>query len=256
MAEANDERTGGSSALTRRDLVKRGAAGAFAVSMFGGLAERAHAVAGPLKFKNRQLSGDLKILQWAHFVPAYDQWFDNTWTKQWGEKNDVDVKVDHINNALLYATASSEVAAQSGHDLFQFLNPPSSFQRQVVPVNDLVQEVTKKLGPMTRVALRSTYNPKTKQYFGFPDNYVPDPITYRKSILNSAGVSLQTWEDLRKGAAKLKAAGHPIGLGMSTGDLDSNMFLWSLLYCYGGFIQNEENKIVFGQGSSRKGAIE
>ena len=29
---------------------------------------------------------------------------------------------------------------------------------------------------MTDVAYKSTYNPTTKRYFGFPDNYVPDPI--------------------------------------------------------------------------------
>jgi multiple sugar transport system substrate-binding protein len=39
-------------------------------------------------------------------------------------------------------------------------------------------------------------------------------------------------------------------------EIDSNMLLTSLLYCYGGFIQNEENRIVIGQGSNRRGAIE
>ena len=28
----------------------------------------------------------LKILQWSHFVPRYDRWFDNVFTKEWGEK--------------------------------------------------------------------------------------------------------------------------------------------------------------------------
>ena len=256
MSDAPPEPEAPSSRLTRDEVLRRGAAAAFALSTFGALPERSLGFYGPLRFKHKQLAGELRILQWQHFIPPYDPWLDNTYAKQWGEKNDVDVKIDHINNALLYATGSSEVAAQSGHDLFQFLNPPSSFQKQVIPLNDIVQEVTKKLGPMTRVAQRSTYNPRTKQYFGFPDNYVPDPITYRKSILNAAGVSLRTWEDMRKGAAKLKASGHPLGLGMSTNDLDSNMFLFSLLYCYGALIQNEENRIVFGQGSNRKGAIE
>ena len=108
---------------------------------------------------------------------------------------------------------------------------------------------------MTKVAKKSTYNPKTKQFFGFPETYAPDPVQYRKSHLQEAGVSLNTWDDLRKGAAKLKQIGHPVGLGMSN-EIDSNMLLTSLLYCYGGFIQNEENRIVFGQGSNRKGAIE
>ena len=255
MTDVSDEHQGGSSPLTREDLLKRVGAAAFAVSMFGALPDKALGFYGPLKYQNKQLSGELKILQWAHFVPSYDQWLDNTYIKEWGEKNDVDVKIDHILNTLLFSTASSEVAAQSGHDLFQFISPPSSFQKQVLPVNDIVQEVSKKVGPMSRVGRLSTYNPRTKKFFGFPDNYAPDPVQYRRSILAEAGVTLKTWEDVRKGAPKLKAAGHPVGLGMSN-ELDSNMFLMSLLYCHGGFLQNEDNKIVFNQGSNRKGAIE
>ncbi len=255
MADVADKLVRPSSALTRGGLLKRGTAAAFTVGMFGGLSEKAFGFYGPLQFAKKQLAGELRIMQWIHFVPDYDTWLDNTYVKRWGEANDVEVKVDHINNALLYGTGASEVAAQSGHDLFWFISPPSSFQKQVIPVNDLVQEVTRKLGPMSRVARKSTYNPKTKQFYGFPDDYAPDPVQYRRSILQQAGVSLNTWEDLRKGAPKLKAAGHPVGLGMSN-EIDSNMLLTSLLYCYGGFIQNEENRIVIGQGANRKGAIE
>jgi multiple sugar transport system substrate-binding protein len=255
VSDAANEPVNRSSELTREDLLKRAGAAAFAVSMFGALPERALGFYGPLKYARKQLSGELRIMQWAHFVPAYDQWLDNTYVKQWGERNDVEVKVDHINNALLYSTGAAEVAAQSGHDLFWFISPPSTFQKQVIPLNDIVQEVTKKLGPMAEVAKKSTYNPKTKRYFGFPDDYAPDPVHYRKSYMEQAGVSLRTWDDVRKGAPKLKALGHPFGLGMSN-EIDSNMLLTSLLYCYGGFIQNEENRIVIGQGSNRKGAIE
>jgi multiple sugar transport system substrate-binding protein len=230
------------SGLTRAELVRRGAAGAFAVSMFGGLADRAFGFYGPLRFKNRHLKGDLKIMQWAHFVPDYDKWLDGTYIKQWGEKNDVQVKIDHINNALLPATAASEVAAQSGHDLFQFLFPPSALEKQTIPLNDIVQEVTKKLGKMTDVAYKSTYNPKTKRYFGFADNYVPDPIHYRRSFWFNVGIAPNTWDNVRKAAKKLKDSGHPVGLGMATNDLDSNMFLMSLLYCYGAALQNEHNQ--------------
>ncbi len=255
MADTVDELAPPSSTLSRGDLLKRGSAAAFAIGMFGGLAEKSFGFYGPLQFAKKQLAGDLRIMTWSHFVPDYEKWLDNTYAKQWGEANDVEVRIDHINNALLYGTGASEVAAQSGHDLFWFISPPSSFQKQVVPVNDLVQEVTKKLGPMSRIARKSTYNPKTKQFYGFPETYAPDPVQYRRSYLQEAGVSLNSWEDLRKGAPKLKAAGHPVGLGMSN-EIDSNMLLTSLLYCYGGFIQNEENRIVIGQGKNRKGAIE
>jgi multiple sugar transport system substrate-binding protein len=255
VADVADELARPSSELTRGDLLKKGTAAAFAISMFGGFTDRALGFYGPLKHAHRQLSGELRIMQWAHFVPAYDQWLDNTYVKRWGEANDVEVKVDHINNALLYSTGASQVAAQSGHDLFWFISPPSTFQKQVVPVTDIVQEVSRKLGPMSRVARKSTYNPKTKQFYGFPDDYAPDPVQYRRSYLQEAGVSLNSWESLRQGAPKLKAIGHPLGLGMSN-EIDSNMLLTSLLYCYGGFIQNEENRIVIGQGAPRRGAIE
>jgi multiple sugar transport system substrate-binding protein len=255
VADVTDELVRANSELTRRDLLKRGTAAAFAISMFGGLTDRAFGFYGPLKYAHKQLAGELRIMQWAHFVPAYDQWLDNTYVKRWGEANDVEVKVDHINNALLYSTGASQVAAQSGHDLFWFISPPSTFQKQAIPVTDIVQEVGRKLGPMTRVARKSTYNPRTKQFYGFPDDYAPDPVQYRRSHLQEAGVSLNSWESLRQGAAKLKAIGHPVGLGMSN-EIDSNMLLTSLLYCYGGFIQNEENRIVIGQGAPRRGAIE
>ena len=101
--------------------------------MFGALPEKALGFYGPLRYQHKQLSGELRIMTWTHFVPDYEKWLDNTYVKQWGEKNDVEVKVDHINNALLFGKGSSEVAAQSGHDLFWFISPPSSFQKQVDP---------------------------------------------------------------------------------------------------------------------------
>jgi multiple sugar transport system substrate-binding protein len=243
MPDADDELVRPDGQLTRRDVVRRGAAATFAITMFGGLAERAYPFYGPLRYQHKQLSGELKIMQWTHFVPAYDTWLDNTYIKQWGEKNDVEVKIDHIANALLPSTASSEVASQSGHDLFQFLFPPAAFEKQVIPLNDIVQEVTTKLGKMTDVARKSTYNPKTKRYFGFPDNYVPDPIHYRKSFWFNAGVFPSSWDNIRKAAVALKNSGHPVGLGMNN-ELDSNMMLMSLLYCYGAALQNEENRVA------------
>ena len=70
--------------------------------MFGGLTDKALGVYGPLKYAGRQLSGELKIMTWSHFVPDYEKWLDRTYVKQWGAENDVEVKIDHINNALLY----------------------------------------------------------------------------------------------------------------------------------------------------------
>src|SRR6266516_781522 len=90
MSDVEDEPKEGRR-LSRRDLLKKAGAGAMAPFSF----------AGAIRFKGRWLKGDLSIIQWVHFVPAYDEWFDKTWVTQWGQKNDVQVNVEHINNTLL-----------------------------------------------------------------------------------------------------------------------------------------------------------
>ena len=48
----------------------------------------------------------LKILQWSHFVPTYDVWFDK-YAKDWGTAKGVDVTVDHISLADLGTRANA-----------------------------------------------------------------------------------------------------------------------------------------------------
>jgi multiple sugar transport system substrate-binding protein len=232
----------GGSGLSRRELLRRAGVGAAAAGLAGSGAGNAFAFAGPHKFTHRQLSGDLSILQWVHFVPDYDVWFDK-YAKSWGEKNDVQVTVDHINNTQLVPRATAEVAAQSGHDMMQFLSPPASFEDQVISHNNIVKEITKKVGKMNDLAYKSTYNPRTKKYFGVSDCYVPDPVIWRHDLWSGVGQAPTTWERVRLAAPKLKAAGHPIGIGMSN-ELDSNMANIAFLMCYGAFIQNEDQRVT------------
>ncbi len=96
--------------VTRRQLLTAGAAGAAAASLLPYVNLRAWA-------QTRRLT----ILQWSHFIPAYDKWFDNEYTKQWGKQHDVEVVVDHITFAQIPARAAAEVAARSGHDLYQHI---------------------------------------------------------------------------------------------------------------------------------------
>jgi len=233
--------SGEDSKLSRRDLLKKGAAGAAAAGVAG--ASAPFAFAGPMKYANKHLKGNLSIIQWIHFVPAYDDWFDNTWIKQWGEKNDVQVSVDHINNTLLDTRAAAEVAAQQGHDLFMNLHPMAAYEDQVINHADIVKEIERKVGKYSQLGKLSTYNPKTKKYFAVSDNYVPDPVVWRKDLWNGVGEAPYTWDHVRKAAPKLKAAGHPIYIGQSQ-ELDSNMALLAFMMCFGSFVQNKENHVT------------
>src|SRR5690349_2024830 len=196
----------------------------------------------------------LKILQWSHFVPSYDVWFDK-YAKDWGTAKGVEVTVDHISLADLGTRANAEVAAQQGHDLFQFLSPPGAFEPQVLDMADVVNEAEKQNGPLLDLCKRSTYNPVTRKWFGFSDNYVPDPGDYLKSFWTEIGMpdGPVTWEDLVKAAPLIKAKRPeiqiPIGIGMSQ-ELDSNMASRAMLWSFDGSIQDANENVVLNSDSA------
>ncbi|HWZ46502.1 MAG TPA: extracellular solute-binding protein [Candidatus Saccharimonadales bacterium] len=188
----------------------------------------------------------LKILQWSHFVPAWDKWFNETYTKEWGQKNNTNVIVDNINLVDLKTRASAEISAQKGHDLFMLLSPPAAYEKQVIDMTHVYQEVERKWGKKIDLAHKSTYNPKTKKYFAFSDAYTPDPGNWRRDLWTEAGFpnGPDTWEDLRVGAKRIKdKSGHPCGLGLSQ-ELDTSMALRALLWSFGGAEQDEHGNVT------------
>jgi multiple sugar transport system substrate-binding protein len=186
----------------------------------------------------------LKILQWSHFVPGYDKWFNNTYTKEWGAKNDTEVVVDNINLGLIPSRAAAEVSAQKGHDLVMFLAPPSVYEEQVIDMKEVYDEVEKKHGKPIDLAVKSTYNPKTRKYFAFSDSFVPDPINYRADLWAEIGMKPDTWEDVRIGGKKIKdKTGIPVGVGLSA-ELDTAMAMRAIMYSYGAHEQDAEGDLT------------
>jgi multiple sugar transport system substrate-binding protein len=223
--------------ISRREFVKLTGAGALAAGV------------GPAFLFSRPAgaaSRTLKILQWSHFIPAYDKWFDGVFTKEWGQKHDTTVSVDHITTAEINARAAAEVSAQKGHDLFMFLSPPAAYEKQVIDHAEIYQQVEKKYGKVIPLGHKSTYNPKTKKYFAFSDSYVPDPGNYRKDLWSQVGYpnGPDTWEDLRVGGKKIKETlGNPVGIGLSQ-ELDTSMAVRALLWSYGGAEQDEAGRVI------------
>jgi multiple sugar transport system substrate-binding protein len=188
----------------------------------------------------------LKIVQWSHFVPGYDKWFDGTFTKEWGAKNNTNVIVDHIAIGEINARAAAEVAAKKGHDLFMFLAPPAAYEKQVIDHREIYDEVQRKHGKMISLAERSTFNPKTKKFFAFSDSYVPDPGNYRQDLWSQVGYPKgpDTYNDLLVGGKRIREKfGNPVGLGLSQ-ELDTNMAMRAILWSFGGAEQDEAGNVV------------
>src|SRR5438128_3049950 len=223
--------------ITRRKFVK-----------LSGGAVAAAGMTSAFLFPQRALAQQktLKVIQWSHFVPGYDKWFDGTFTKEWGAKHNTNVIVDHVAIAEVNARAAAEVSAKKGHDLFMFLSPPAAYEKQVIDHKEIYAEVEKKHGKKIPLAERSTLNPKTKKYFAFSDSYVPDPGNYRTDLWSEVGLPKgpDTWDDLRAGGRKIREKfGNPVGIGFSQ-EMDSNMALRALLWSFGGAEQDEDGRPI------------
>lgn len=229
--------------VSRRDFLKIG--GALTASLF--LNSACSQVLNKPTIKTSNTGGKkvLKIIQQSHFVPAYDAWFDKEFVPRWSQENNIEVTVEHIPFADLFTKAAGEAAAQQGHDLIAFPNPPAVFENDVVNLTDVVTDIEQKVGPMTEFIRRGTYNPKTKVYFGLSDHWVACPVMYRKDRWDAAetGARPDTWEAIYKIGRKLKAIGSPVGIGLSP-ELDTITAVNSIMMAYGASIQDQAGNIT------------
>jgi multiple sugar transport system substrate-binding protein len=224
--------------FSRREFIKVAGAGAIAAGVGPAIIIPERSYAAKKK---------LKILQWVHFVPPYDEWFNKTYVKEWGEKNDTEVIVDNVGLAALNAQAAAEVSAQKGHDLFMFLWPSPTFEDQVIDHKEIYQECERKgYGKPIDLAVKSTYNPKTKKYYGFSDSFVPDPVNYRQDLFAAVGMPKgpSTWDDVRIAGAKIKKQfGNPVGIGLSA-EIDTGMAMRTIMYSFGSYVQDKDHNLV------------
>jgi len=229
---------------SRRDFVKLGSAAALS------------RLTGPFfTFPERLVASQktLKVMQWNHFVPRHDVWF-NEFARDWGNQHDTNVVVDNVNSADLRARAAAEASAQKGHDLLMFLSPPAAYESQVIPLNDVCEEAAKTYGKLADVAYKSTYNPISKRFFAFPSFYSPTPGIRIKELWDEAGYSrgITDYGALIDGATKIKnESGVACGIELTTNAF-ANASLFTVLSAFGGSIQDEAGSVTINS----KGTIE
>ena len=210
--------------LSRRQLLKttgRGVAGASLLTMLE--ARRAPA----------QIRGtSLRILQWSHFVPAYDTWFDK-FVEEWGTKNGVKVRVDRIPHLELPSRLAAEFAAGRGHDLVYYVGTilTGLYYKNLVDVSDVAEKIGNKWGGWIPAA--TPISVVEGRWHAVPDFYIVAPMLWRKDLFDQAGLPApDTWDQARIAARTLRPKGHPTGLAFSHCN-DANLFLRSIVFSYG-----------------------
>ncbi len=188
---------------------------------------------------------ELKILQWSHFVPQYDTWFD-PFAEAWGNANGVDVTVDHINIAELNPATTAAIDAGEGPTLIELPLAAANFVEGVRDLTDLNMRAQEMFGPQADTCTANSYLPANDMWYGYCHGWVPDPGDYDRALWAEAGFpdGPETWDDLLVGGKSIKdSAGVPMGLGLSP-EIDSNMAMRAIIWSFGGSIQDENECVV------------
>jgi multiple sugar transport system substrate-binding protein len=198
------------------------------------------AVAAPIVIAKRAKAQrkTLKIMEWKHFVPSYNDWFKD-YIKEWGDKNGTEVVLDHIGQNEINGRAEAEVKGQRGHDLVQLATPASVYEEDVIDHREIYEECERRYGKVAEFAVRSSYNPKTRKYFGFCCTWLPAVISYRKELWDSVQTVPDTWEHILSGGRRIRLLqDRPVGFSLNSED-NAESTLRTIMYCFGSSEQDD-----------------
>lgn len=187
----------------------------------------------------------LQILQWSHFVPRYDEWFDQ-FAVDWGNDVGVNVSVDHLDIASVDPTLVAALDAGQGPHLVELSLAASIYTDGVHDLRDLVARAEEMYGPMNDTCRANSYLPANDKWYGFCHGWVPDPGDYDIDMWTQAGYpdGPSTWQELLEGGAWIREnLGVPMGIGLSP-EIDSNMAMRAIMWSFGGSVQDENECVV------------
>lgn len=192
----------------------------------------------------------LHILQWEHFIPQYDEWFDK-FAKEWGDAHDVQVSVEHVDLKSLAKRLEDSLIAREGATLVELLFPPTAFIKGLHNLDEVNQLAQKRFGQQVRTCQATSYL-EGWGYYAYCHGYAPDPGNYRIDLWTEASYpdGPQTYTDLLEGGKIIREKqGIHVGLGMG-GELDSEMAMRAVIWSFGGSIQDEGSNVVLNSAQT------
>ncbi len=187
----------------------------------------------------------MHLVQWSHFVPQYDKWFD-PFAQEWGANNNVEVKVDHVAIADLFPTLTAALDAGEGPTMIELLLAGSLFAEGLHDLTDVNEQAQELFGPIADTCKANAYLSANDMWFGYCHAWIPDPGDYNKALWTEAGFpdGPETWQDLLEGGNYIREnLGVPMGIGLSP-EIDSELAARALIWSFGGSIQDEDECVT------------
>jgi multiple sugar transport system substrate-binding protein len=157
---------------------------------------------------------------------------------------------DFIDQPEVAAKLTAEEQAKAGHDIVDLQdNLPTIHKDYLVPLDDVVADITGKFGPFYQVAKDSGY--VDGHWLTLPWIGNGTLGVYRADYFAAVGEQPSaSWDDLLRAATKLKKAGHPVGLPISQCE-DADSIFFPLLWSFGGSVADAKNKLTLDSPQTR-----
>src|SRR5699024_8040055 len=196
---------------------------------------------GDMTFPQQYPDGTaINITKWSHFVPRYDEWFDQ-YAQKWGDEHNVKVTVNHISIGDVPSTLAASIAAGEGPTLMEMNAAPAAFIDGLQPLDDVNAAAKAAFGDRAPTCRHTSYLPAKDMWYGFCHGWVVDPGVYRTDLWQDAGYEdgPESYADLLAGGSKIfQDTGVPVAVRMSP-ELDSEFFARALIWSFGGAVQDE-----------------
>ena len=185
----------------------------------------------------------LKIRTDKSFIAGFDQWFFD-YAQTWGKQNDTRVIIEFASQNTVLNLPNTEVAAQKGFDLVKLLSFFATNQIHLIDHREIYEECERHYGKVIDAVSRISYSPKVKKHFAFGQGFMPSVINYRKDLWDNINAFPDSWDDVWRGGRHINLL-HDISIAIALSDTsDSNHTLSSILYSFGGSVQDERNRPV------------
>lgn len=249
--------------FSRRGMLRAGTAGAVVV----GVGLSAPAVHG-------QPTTTLRCGFWDHWVPAGNGILREL-CAEWGRANRAEVQVDFItsvgNQNLL--TIAAQAQARSGHDILSFPTwEPSAHARLLEPVDDVMQRLTAKYGPVNPAAEYLARREGAWRAVPAVSGTQMKPCLGRIDLLQQhAGINVQemwpaenrrgpgadnwNWDTFLTAAERCAAAGHHFGLPMGS-FTDAVDYVGSVYRSFGASFIDERGNVTVRNNPALRTATE
>src|SRR3954464_6382739 len=224
-------------------------------------------VAAPF-VRGAHAAGKLSVGFWDHWVPNANE-APQALIKEWGDKEKVEVTVDFITTQAnkLLLTGAAESQAKTGHDILahtSFL--PARYAEQLVPVNDLMDELIKTNGKVNgTVEYLGKIGGKWLAVPATVGSQIKGPCSRIDYMKQYAGIDVQamypaggapradnwTLDTFLTAAEACHKGGKPFGIGV--GNTSDNVdTIGAVFHSFGAVLVNEKGDIVLKNDQVRQ----